>query len=237
MLRLATNQKELLWTEASSLLIKSKNELQTRVDNEMKSNFKYNEQQFAGHGLSKDIIERLQTSMIFHHAYLYSKNEEDCTGVVHVHIVYDLEVNDDGNDDSTPVSAGYFEIIVNLNKFDGTIPNPMFCPTAVAYLVKHWLNQPAFWSMGIINLLRLGCNMSIFASNQHAEAVIKHEKQKVRDDPNDYRSEPAKWMICAWNQDRLQGMRFVKQYENAQHIIASRKEKHMVSLFLDTSVA
>ena len=121
--------------------------------------------------------------------------------------------------------AGYHEVTVDLNDFDGTIPNPMYCPSAVAYLVKYWLNIPAFWSMAIVNLLRIGCNMSIFASNQHAEAVIKHEKEKVRSDANDYRSEPAKWIIRAWDEDRKQGKRFVKEYENATHTISSRQEK------------
>ena len=110
----------------------------------MEINLNHSRQKFSGHGLSADLIKRLDSTMIFHHTYLYRKDSESGTGVVHIHIIYVIKESEDSEEVSAAVFAGYFAITVDLKSFDGKIKNPMFCSSAVAYLVKYWLNQPVF---------------------------------------------------------------------------------------------
>ena len=90
----------------------------------MENNHKYKQQEFAGHSVAGRVLERLQSHMLFHHAYLYSKDTEKGTGVVHVHILYDLNKSEDSNDQSAPVFAG-LKLTLNIwwdNKKSDILP-------------------------------------------------------------------------------------------------------------------
>ena len=153
--------------------------------------------------------------------YLHSKDTETQTGVIHIHIVYGLD--EDENGINSPVSAGYFEDTVNL-PYCGQIKNPLYCEKAADYLIKEWLKYPAFWSMAGVKLLQDGMGRNtIVASNMLAEVIFKHDKAKP--DMSFHCSEPGTYVNHAWQESNKAMQFFSKQEESAHHIINRRRKK------------
>lgn len=143
--------------------------------------------------------------------------------MLHVHIPYGIKVDVDGN--KQPLFAGWFEHEVPL-PFDGTIPNPMYCPLAASYLHDFWLKQPAYWAMTLVELLRKGLGMVLSASNQLSEAVFLHTKSQK--DLQENCAEPAMYLHHWWKQYIEDLQNFVKESEAAEHTIANRQTKKMI---------
>ena len=185
------------------MLIKSAGDLSNKVLDEMATNNTRSRQHLAGKKVSDGIIAEVAAGAAVqtHYSYLYRKDAVTGNGLVHTHVIYDYVISDDGKV-IEPKFAGFFQTQIDLKNYDGMIRNPMYCKSAAEYLRDNWLNQPAFWCLAVINLLRLGCGMSIFSNNQHSEGVMKQEKKDARKDRYYHCSEPGLYIKLAWKKDK-----------------------------------
>ena len=222
---------------AKEMLIKDSEDLSKRVFDEMATNFTRSQQHLAGKKVSNSIVGNVESGAVpTHYSYLYRKDLETGKGLVHTHVIYDYVVADDGKV-IEPKFAGFFQTEVDLKNYDGMIRNPMYCKSAAEYLRDNWLNQPAFWCLAVINLLRLGCGMSIFSNNQHSEGVMKQEKKLARKDRYYHCSEPALYLLYAWKKDREASRRFMRDAV-AVHVKVMKKQMKRnldVSVFCTSS--
>ena len=183
-------------------------------------------QRLSGRSVVEKVLENIMEKQVFYHIYLFDANEDKTKGTIHIHIIYDTRkdgTNEDGTSaDDTPYFSGFFEQTIDL-PFDGYIHNPMFSPAAAKYLLDTWMKQPAFWSMSVMNMLRVGLGMHIAASNQHSEANFKHVK--AQPDLRIHCSEPAAYLHHVWGDQQQSLKLFVKEYESARTIMDGRKQK------------
>lgn len=159
---------------ALSLLIGSTTDMESKLEKQMEVNEKPSKQCFNGLELVEPIIRALEDKMFFSYTYLHSKNEIDNTAILHTHIIYDTEEDDEGI--LNPIFAGYFENSVTL-PCSGTMQNPMYCFVAGEYLKTTWLKEPAIWARAPIDLLEIVTLLKIWGNDQHAEGIIKHIKE------------------------------------------------------------
>ena len=82
--------------------------------------------------------------MVFWYVYLRSEDVESSTGVIHIHVIYDV-VNDSGV--PKPIMEGLFEQPVTL-LFAGvsSVNKPLFCLIGADYLTKTSLKEAALWN-------------------------------------------------------------------------------------------
>ena len=149
---------------ASSMRIRTRQDLEERVGEVMELNDKESKQSFIGNLVAKDVIDQLTNSMPFSYTYLYSINATEKKGVLHTHIIHDAELDDEG--EICPVFAGYFTTTVSLPYNSGSIMNPLHCMEAADYLSTTWLPKTSLWSRAAIDLLQLLTKLLIFGNNQ-----------------------------------------------------------------------
>lgn len=218
----AANMKELKDTVALSIQIESLDEVKDFVEKEMKDNEREWKQQFSGVAVSRGAMVAIEEDMIFSYSYLHKKDVATAKAEIHTHIVYDT-VDDDGT--TKPVFAGFFNTEVDLPFVGGplALDNPVRCLVVADYLEKEFLKKPSLIAKCPVNMLQLALGIKIFGNNMSAEGLVNKVK-RTRDIDIDA-SEPASWAYSRWNEQRRAGKTFVKEHEQAGHILQSRKAK------------
>ena len=207
---------------ASSMRIRTRQDLEERVGEVMELNDKESKQSFIGNLVAKDVIDQLTNSMPFSYTYLYSINATEKKGVLHTHIIHDAELDDEG--EICPVFAGYFTTTVSLPYNSGSIMNPLHCMEAADYLSTTWLPKTSLWSRAAIDLLQLLTKLLIFGNNQHAEGIIKYIK--AHPDLKLHCQQMATYLHWQWTNIELTSKQLVLDYKNLNASIERKKIKH-----------
>jgi len=138
---IASRMESQLTLASRSLLIDTAAELKKRLDHTMKMNDTRHEK-FMCSEWCESVMKSLEESMTFAHAYLFSKDESTGYGVIRIHIIYGF--HSDSSNQVIAVSAGFFEVKVDLRNFDGKVLNPFFFESGGVYL-ELWLRESAIW--------------------------------------------------------------------------------------------
>ena len=86
-------------------------------------------------------MKTLSDDTVFWYIYLHSKDIDSYTGVIHIHVIYDV-VNDSGV--PKEITTGFFDQTVKLPFSVGSsVDNTLFCLLGVDYLTNTWLKEAA----------------------------------------------------------------------------------------------
>ena len=211
--------------EVKKLLIRTDEEMEFCIKNELDGATEGKRIAFNGHLHARPVIDRLKEDINFGVAYLESADSVAKTGKVKICLLYYCYSRDeDGTEYISPRRTGGFFVDVTLPHTSGKLRNPLYSPTAARYVMTEWLSSSALWSEHIINVAEKALDARIFTSNQSLEGTFRSEKHEVSTVKQDFSDIPST-IHRRYNDYIEDGRLFAVQVKKSEALLESRRRR------------
>jgi hypothetical protein len=191
---------------------------------------------FSGSSLARRVIDVMlgqggKNELPMPFAVTYLKQVHGNTGTVGITYVYspfgddeDLLRNKLDNQTATPKRTGGVTVNVSLPHKSREIPNPLYCPDAVDYMLEYWLGRPGLWSESSLELVKEALNANIYSCNNSLEGKINNMKNHVSSFNEDIRDIAS---LIHRRQKDVNGFAYLasKEIDRASSRITGRKKR------------
>ena len=183
---IANEMDAIMRDEARRLQIDSRDEMNERLTAAFEKHIHSDDDKFDGSLLATRVLNRMMgnldeyPSLSFSITYLHELQTKKKKGSVKVvYVVSPYTKDEDGNEFVSPTLISGGTVCISLPHRKNTIPNPLFCPQAAAYMKGQWLDRLALWCNAIVQTINDALDANVYRCNQSTEGSISAMKNRV----------------------------------------------------------